>query len=102
VRSSHAFFEGLKKQGYSVRFDASLKGRSGVTHHVDVLAENPQGKKVVGVETRGKEAAVEIISTYMVALDCGVEACHLVDRGVDEESRKLAEFYKITLLTGSV
>ena len=26
VRSSHAFFEGLKKQGYSVRFDASLRG----------------------------------------------------------------------------
>lgn len=99
MRSSHAFIEDLKKQGYSVKLDASLKGKSGATHRVDVLAENPQGEKVVGVETHGKEAAVEILNTFVVALDGGAEACYIVDRELDEESRKLAEYYKITLLT---
>ena len=74
-----------------------------MTHHVDVLAENPQGKKAVGVQTHGKEAAVEILNTYVVALDCGVEACYIVDGELDEESLKLAgKHYKITLLTGGV
>ena len=102
MRSSHAFFEGMKKQGYSVKFAASIKGKSGVTHHVDVLAKNPQGKNVVGVKTQGKETAVEIVNAYVIALDGEAEACYIVDGGLDKESRKLAEFYKITLLTGSV
>ena len=45
VKPVNAFIEDLKKRGCSVKFDASFKGKSGATHRVDVLAENPHGKK---------------------------------------------------------
>jgi hypothetical protein len=100
VRSIHEFIVDLKEQGYSVQFDASVKGKSGVVHHVDVLAESPEGKKIVGLERHGKETAVEILNAFVVALDGEAEACYIVDRNLDEEDRNLAEHYKITLLTG--
>jgi len=53
---------------------------------------------MVGVATRGKETAMEIIGTYAVAFDSGAEAYYMCDGHLDEESRKLAEYYKITLL----
>jgi len=42
---------------------------------------------------------VEIVNAYVVAFDCGAEACYIVDKELDEESRKLAKDYNITLLT---
>ena len=102
MKSIHEFIEDLKKRGYSVKFDASVKGKSGALHRVDVLAESPKGKKIVGLEKHGKEIAVEIMNTFVVALDGEAEACYIVDRKLDEENRKLAEHYRITLLTGGV
>lgn len=99
MRTIGEFTNDLRKQGCSVQFDASIKGKSGATHHVDVLAEHPNGKKIVAVEEHGKETALEIINLFVVALDGGAEACYIVGRELDEENRRLAEHYKITLLT---
>jgi len=99
VRQIHAFIEDLKKQGYTVKFNASLKGKSGATHRVDVLAENHQGKKHIAMKKNGKGIATEIINTFAVALDGEAEACYIIDKALDVESRKLAKYYKITLLT---
>ncbi|MDE1853468.1 MAG: CBS domain-containing protein [Thaumarchaeota archaeon] len=100
--SAHAFFEGLKKQGYSVTFNRSFKGKSGTKHHVDVLAENPQGRKVVGRRTRRKESAWEILSLYVAAFDGEAEACYIIKGELERESRELAEIYKITPLIGKI
>ncbi len=102
MKPIHSFIEDLKKQGYSVKFDASFKGKSGATHRVDMLAENDQGMKRIAMKKNGKEIATEIINTFAVALDAEAEASYIVDRGLDAENRKLAKYYKITLLTKDV
>jgi hypothetical protein len=99
VKATREFIEGLKKQGYSVKYDVSLKGVSRVKHHADVLAQHPNGKRIIGVETRGKETAAEIIGTFMIALDCKAEAFYIAEKKLDEEARKLAETYKIIVVT---
>lgn len=101
MKSSEDFVEGLKKQGYSVKYNVSLKGTSGVKHHADVVAEHSNGKKVVGLRARGKETAAEIIGTFVVALDTKAEAFFVVEKALDKESRKLAESYEIKVLTGA-
>ena len=99
MKQIHVFIEDLKKKGYSVKFNASFKGKSGATHRVDVLAENHQGKKHIAMKKNGKVIATEIINTFAVALDAEAEACYIIDKALDTENRKLAKYYKITLLT---
>jgi hypothetical protein len=98
VKSTSEFIESLRKRGYTVKHDVSIKGVSGVRHHADVLAEHPNGSRIIGVEAHGKEAAAEIIGTYVVALDSKANAFYITDRQLNEEGRKLARSYKITCL----
>ncbi|MHB2035687.1 MAG: hypothetical protein ACYCPW_02975 [Nitrososphaerales archaeon] len=95
--SVREFVEDLKKQGYSVEFDAQIKGTSGQTHRVDGLAKHHGEKMVVWLEKRG-DTTTEMIQTFAIAYDTGAEACYVVDREPGREERKLAEFYKMRLL----
>ena len=99
VRSFHTFVEDLKNRGFTVKFDSSLKGRSGAIHQIDMMAENLEGRKIVVMEKSGNEASVDIIRLFAISLDCEAEAYYIVDGDLDEKSRMLVEFYKITLLT---
>ena len=96
VRSISTFVEDLKNQGFTVKFDASFKGRSGATHHVDVLAENPQGKRIVAVEGSGNKTSVDIIRLFAISLDGEADAYYVVEGELNDESWKLVEYYKIT------
>ena len=96
--SVHEFVEDLKKHGYSVKFNARVKGMSGQVHQVDGLAEHAKEKTIVWLEKRGDPTA-EIIGIFAIAYDAGAEACYVADsRELGEEERKLAESYKMRLL----
>lgn len=91
------FVEALKKNGYSVKLDAVIMGKSDVEYRVDFLAESPEGKKILGLKSHGKETAKEIITTYVVAFDTGAEAFYIPFGPLNEESERLAAEYKITV-----
>ncbi|MDG7001347.1 MAG: hypothetical protein JRN15_19800 [Nitrososphaerota archaeon] len=103
MRSLREFVEDLNKHGYSVKFDVSVKGKSGTPHHVDLLAEDARAgrtKKIIGIKKRSeRNLSFEIIRTYAIAYDLGAEPCYIVDRELeDEKDRMLAERYKMKLI----
>ena len=95
------FAEGLKKEGYAVKFDALVAGKSGVVHRFDLLAEKDEGggrkKTVVCMKSRGKNPVEEMIRLYASAYDVGAEPCYVVSGSIED---KLAAHYGIALLTG--
>lgn len=97
--SVREFVEDLKKQGYSVKFNAEVIGASGNVHQVDGLAKHAKdsGKTIVWLEKRG-DTITEIIQTFAIAYDAGAEPCYAVDKELGVEERKLAEYYKMRLL----
>ena len=94
------FVEGLRREGYAVKLDALVAGKSGVVHRFDLLAERAGGgkkKTIVCMKGRGRNPAEEMIGLFVMAFDVGAEPCYVMQGSVEE---KLAESYGITLLTG--
>ena len=93
------FVEDLKKQGYDIKINAQIKGKSGLVHQVDGLAIHAKNgnRIIVWLEKRG-DTTTEIIQIFAIAYDSGAEACYVVNKELNEEDRKLAEFYKMKLL----
>ena len=75
-----------------------MMGKSGASHHIDVLAEDSNGRKIIGLMGHGK-ASVEIMSTFMVSLDGDAIGCYISPRKLDEEARELADHCKIAVLS---
>ena len=100
MMSVREFVDQLKKDGYTVKFDTKIKGASGHFHRVDGLAKHQDlGKKLIlWLEKRG-DAIAEIIETFAIAYDAGAEPCYVIDGNLGEEERKLAELYKLRLLS---
>jgi hypothetical protein len=98
-RRVHQFTDELRNQGYIVRSNVSMMGKSGASHHIDVLAEDSNGRKIIGLMGHGKGASMEIMSTFMVALDGEAIGCYIAPRKLDEEARELADHCKIAVLT---
>ena len=104
LMSLREFIEDLKKQGYSLKFNVSVRGKSGTPHHVDLLAENKRagrkGKKIIGLEKRREgNSSFEIIRTFSIAYDLGAEPCYIVDkRPENEEDKMLLERYNMKLI----
>jgi len=73
-----------------------LKGKSGITHTVDILAEK-RGKRerIILMKTRGKEASLEIIKAFLTATDAGAKAVYVTDRSIDATSKALLKEYKM-------
>lgn len=94
------FTEDLKKHGYDIKFNAYINGKSGLIHHVDGLAKHLKDAKkiIVWLEKRG-DVITEIIEIFAIAYDAGADPCYVVDSELGEEEKKLAEFYKMRLLT---
>ena len=100
-KTFNGFVEGLRRDGYAVKLDALVVGKSGVVHRFDLLAERAGGggkkRTVVCMKGRGRNPAEEMIGLFAMAFDVGAEPCYAVQGSVEE---KLAESYGITLLTG--
>ncbi|MDG6939934.1 MAG: hypothetical protein JRN39_06000 [Nitrososphaerota archaeon] len=92
-KSFHDLLERLEKEGYTVKLDTSVVGRSGVIHHVDLLAEGKVGKRaIVGLEGRGKNPVEEMMTVFAIAFDAGAEPYYVTEGNVEE---RIAEFYGI-------
>ena len=93
------FVEDLKKQGYSIKFNAYITGKSGLVHHVDGLAKHLEdAKKIIVWLEKRRDATTEIIQIFAIAYDAGADPCYVVDGELGEEERRLAESYKMRLL----
>ncbi|MDH2901654.1 MAG: hypothetical protein PXY39_11865 [archaeon] len=93
------FVEDLKKQGYDIKFNAQIKGKSGLVHQVDGLAKHAKnGKKIIVWLEKHGDTAIEIIQIFAIAYDADADPCYVVDRELGEEERRLAEYYKMKLL----
>jgi adenylate cyclase len=83
------FANGLEEEGYTLKFDSSVVGKSGVTYHVDLFADPPLGetesRPILGVKGSGKSPVVELLTVYAIALDVGARPCYITERVVDEE-----------------
>lgn len=99
-KSFQEFANSLKEEGYTLKFDSSAVGKSGATHHVDLLAEFPQGEKdsrpIVCVKGSGKNPVVELLTAFAIALDLGAQPCYVTEGFVDEE---LARQYGIIVVS---
>ena len=100
MTSVREFVQDLRTQGYSVKFNAKIKGISGHVHHVDGLAKNSKdgGKTILWLEKRG-DPITEIIEVFAISYDTGAEACYAVDGELGEEERRLVDFYRMRLLS---
>lgn len=98
--SVREFIEHLQKDGYSVKFDNKIKGVSGHFHRVDGFAKHKDhGKRpILWLEKRG-DATTEIIETFAIAYDTEAEPCYAIDNALSDEERRLAEVYKLRLLS---
>lgn len=96
-RSLNTFVDDLKKNGYTVKYDASLPGKSGVVHRFDLLAERAEGGKrtVVCMRERGKNPVEEMIGLFIMAFDVDAKPCYITGGSVET---KIAEAYGITFL----
>ncbi len=94
------FVEELRKKGYSVEFNAKIKGESGHVHEVDGLAElvEKHRKRLILWLDERKDSLAEIIAAFAIAYDTGAEPCYAIGREPSEEARKLADTYKLRLL----
>ncbi len=98
--SLDSFVEDLKREGYTVRLDASLPGKSGVVHRFDLLAEKAGGEKtsIVCMRQRGSNQVEEMIGLFIMAFDVGAKPCYVTAQSVE---RKIAEAYGITFLAST-
>ncbi|MDG6988572.1 MAG: hypothetical protein JRN21_04515 [Nitrososphaerota archaeon] len=98
-RSFDDLAESLRRDGYTVRFDALLAGRSGVVHRFDLLAEKTEGggekRTVVCMKERGNNPVEEMVGLFAMAFDVGAEPCYAMRGGVEEV---VAKSYGITLV----
>lgn len=100
MMSLREFVEQLQRKGYSVKFNAKIKGDSGHVHEVDGLAERIEEHRrrlILWLDER-KDEMVEIIEAFAIAYDTGAEPCYALDSEPSNEARKLAETYKLRLL----
>lgn len=96
------FVEGLRRDGYVVRLDAVMAGRSGVVHRFDMVAERAEGggekKTMVFMKERGMNPVEEMIGLFAMAFDVDAEPCYVVQGSVEE---RLPKSYGITFLTSA-
>lgn len=98
--SLREFIKQLKEKEYSVKFDTKVKGASGHFHKVDGLAKHrDQRKKLILWLEKRKDAMAEIIELFAIAYDAGAEPCYVIDAELSKEESKLAELYKLRLLS---
>lgn len=93
------FVKNLEREGYSIEYNTQIKGASGVSHRVDGLARGSRNSKMILWLEKRADSTIEIIKAFAISLDVGAEPCLVLDGGIGEEDRKLADSYKMRLLT---
>jgi hypothetical protein len=94
----------LEKQGYTVKENASVKGRSGAPHNMDILATKDEGiithRIAIGVETSDKPMGLERVFDFDdKAYDAGImDKVFVAVPGLTKEAMQFARRQGIRVL----
>jgi hypothetical protein len=103
-KSKSHLMQYLEKQGYTVRENASVKGRSGAPHDMDILATKDEGiithRIAVGVETSDKPMGLERVFDFDdKAYDAGImDKVFVAVPGLTREAMQFARRQGIRVL----
>jgi uncharacterized OB-fold protein len=98
------FLEFLKRHGYEVTENATIKGRSGAEHNIDILATRDDGVIVhnvaIGIEiARDKIELDRILDFDVKAFDSGIhDKVLIIIPTLGEEAAKFASYHRIKVL----
>jgi ribosomal protein S27E len=87
----------LKKQGYRVREDAEVKGRSGAAHNIDILAIKDEGvithRIAIGIEVGEKPMGLDRVFDFDdKAYDAGImDKVFIAVPGLTKEAKQFAQ-----------
>ena len=104
LKPKHQLIEFLKQLGYEVSENATVKGRSGAEHKIDILATKDNGiisyNIAIGVEVAGDEIGLgEIFAFDDKAYDAGIhDKILVVLPGLRREAEKFASQQRIKVL----
>jgi hypothetical protein len=104
LKPKHQLIEFLRQQGYEVTENATVKGRSGAEHKIDILATRDDGivayNIAIGVEVAGDEIGMgEIFAFDDKAYDIGIhDKILVVLPGLRREAEKFASQQRIKVL----
>jgi hypothetical protein len=96
-RSKSQLIEYLKKQGYRVREDAEVKGRSGAAHNIDIVATKDEGiithLIAIGIEVDEKPMALDRVFDFDDrAYDAGImDKVLIAVPGLTKEAKQFAQ-----------
>ncbi len=93
----------LDLQEYSVESPAKILGRSGVSHKVDILIEDSEGKRFIMdfISSGDLVREEEVVRLYAIRLDTNIEVLMVVQQGLTEKATELAKLYGIRVLDTS-
>ena len=106
-RSKSQLIEYLKKQGYRVKENAEVKGRSGATHNIDILATKDEGiithRIAIGIEVGDKPLGLDKVFDFDDrAYDAGiVDKVFIAVPELTKEARQFAERQRIRVFEAS-
>jgi hypothetical protein len=104
LKPKHQLIEFLRQLGYEVKENATVKGRSGAEHKIDILATRDDGiisyNIAIGVEVAGDEIGMgEIFAFDDKAYDIGIhDKILVVLPGLRREAEKFASQQRIKVL----
>jgi hypothetical protein len=96
-KSKSQLIKYLKKQGYIVKENAEVKGRSGAAHNIDILATKDEGiithRIAIGIEVDGKPVGLDRVFDFDdKAYDTGIlDKVFITVPGLTKEARQLAK-----------
>jgi hypothetical protein len=100
-KSKSQLIQYLKKQSYKVKENAEVKGRSGATHNIDVLAIKDEGiithRIAIGIEVDEKPLGLNNVFDFDdKAYDAGIlDKVFIAVPGLTKEARQFAERQRI-------
>ncbi len=104
LKPKHQLIEFLRERGYKVTENATVKGRSGAKHRIDILATRDDGivthHIAIGIEVAGDEIGLgEIFDFDDKAYDSGIhDKILVVVPGLRREAEKFASQQRIKVL----
>jgi len=100
-KSKSKLIEYLKRQGYEVKENAEVKGRSGAAHNIDILATRDDGIMThhiaIGIEVAGEPVGLDKVFDFDdKAYDIGIlNKVFIAVPGLTKEARQFAQRQKI-------
>lgn len=88
----------FNEKGYNVLLEDTITGKSGETHTLSVIAENPPEMMIIDISPWGKTE--NIINLIGKKMDLGPKEAMIIDLSEENKLKPLEEIYKIKVFNG--